>query len=134
MDPKNRSVDNQNRIYVPFYDSIALNYYKDVAKDRPHLNLDVIQLPETITQAYVKSIDHHPGILSLSLREEFDHKSQKTILRGLPFVVPGGRFNEMYGWDSYFEAVGLLVDGRIELARSMTENFFYGKKCFPCWV
>jgi neutral trehalase len=19
------------------------------------------------------------------------------------FVVPGGRFNEMYGWDSYFE-------------------------------
>lgn len=102
-----------------------MDYYIKVAKDRPHLNLDVIKLPEVITPAYVKSIDLHPGILSLALREEFDPKTQKTILRGLPFVVPGGRFNEMYGWDSYFEALGLLVDGRVELARSMTENFFY---------
>lgn len=28
---------------------------------------------------------------------------------GLPFLVPGGRFNEMYGWDSYFIALGLLL-------------------------
>ena len=28
-----------------------------------------------------------------------------------PYVVPGGRFNEMYGWDSYFIQVGLLRDG-----------------------
>ena len=27
------------------------------------------------------------------------------------YVVPGGRFNEMYGWDSYFILVGLLRDG-----------------------
>src|SRR5213595_3954576 len=41
------------------------------------------------------------------------------------YVVPGGRFNEMYGWDSYFIIVGLLRDGRIELARGMVENFFF---------
>jgi alpha,alpha-trehalase len=42
-----------------------------------------------------------------------------------PYVVPGGRFNEMYGWDSYFIIRGLLEDGRRELARGMIENFFY---------
>jgi alpha,alpha-trehalase len=31
----------------------------------------------------------------------------------------------MYGWDSYFEALGLLIDGRIELARGMLDNFCY---------
>ena len=42
-----------------------------------------------------------------------------------PYVVPGGRFNEMYGWDSYFIQVGLLRDGEIDLARDMVDNFLY---------
>jgi alpha,alpha-trehalase len=41
------------------------------------------------------------------------------------YVVPGGRFNEMYGWDSYFIIRGLVRDGRIELAKGMVENFFF---------
>jgi alpha,alpha-trehalase len=42
-----------------------------------------------------------------------------------PYVVPGGRFNEMYGWDSYFIEVGLLRDGELARARDMVENFSY---------
>jgi alpha,alpha-trehalase len=41
------------------------------------------------------------------------------------YVVPGGRFNEMYGWDSYFIIRGLLQAGRIDLARGMVDNFFF---------
>jgi alpha,alpha-trehalase len=41
------------------------------------------------------------------------------------YVVPGGRFNEMYGWDSYFIIRGLLRAGRVELARGMLDNFFF---------
>ncbi len=41
------------------------------------------------------------------------------------YVVPGGRFNEMYGWDSYFIIRGLLLAGRLELARGMVDNFFF---------
>ncbi len=41
------------------------------------------------------------------------------------YVVPGGRFNEMYGWDSYFILLGLVHDGRIALAKGMVENFFF---------
>jgi alpha,alpha-trehalase len=42
-----------------------------------------------------------------------------------PYVVPGGRFNEMYGWDSYFILVGLLRDGEVARAKDMVDNFLY---------
>jgi len=42
-----------------------------------------------------------------------------------PYVVPGGMFNEMYGWDSYFIIRGLLEDGRLDLAREIVNNFFF---------
>src|SRR5256714_4973758 len=42
-----------------------------------------------------------------------------------PYVVPGGRFNEMYGWDSYFTQVGLVRDDEMVLATNMTDNFLY---------
>ena len=41
------------------------------------------------------------------------------------YVVPGGRFNEMYGWDSYFIIRGLLESGRVDLAKGMVDNFFF---------
>lgn len=41
------------------------------------------------------------------------------------YVVPGGRFNEMYGWDSYFIVLGLLRDHRLEMAKGMVRNFFF---------
>ncbi|MBW4613385.1 MAG: alpha,alpha-trehalase [Desmonostoc vinosum HA7617-LM4] len=42
-----------------------------------------------------------------------------------PYVVPGGRFNEMYGWDSYFILLGLLRDGELDLAKSQVEQLLY---------
>ena len=41
------------------------------------------------------------------------------------YVVPGGFFNEMYGWDSYFIVLGLLADRRSALARDMVENALF---------
>lgn len=40
-----------------------------------------------------------------------------------PYVVPGGRYDEIYYWDSYFTMLGLLESGRIDLVRSMVANF-----------
>ena len=42
-----------------------------------------------------------------------------------PYVVPGGRFREVYYWDSYFTMLGLIESGRSELVRSMLDNFAY---------
>lgn len=40
-----------------------------------------------------------------------------------PYVVPGGRFREIYYWDSYFTLLGLKADGQDGLVESMIENF-----------
>ncbi|QKG52885.1 alpha,alpha-trehalase TreF [Hymenobacter sp. BRD67] len=42
-----------------------------------------------------------------------------------PYVVPGGRFREMYYWDSYFTMLGLREAGRTTLLRDMVANFAY---------
>ena len=42
-----------------------------------------------------------------------------------PYVVPGGRFNEMYGWDSYFIILGLEADHKEALAKGMVDNFLF---------
>ena len=40
-----------------------------------------------------------------------------------PYVVPGGRFREVYYWDSYFTMLGLIESGRTDLVKSMLDNF-----------
>ena len=39
------------------------------------------------------------------------------------YVVPGGRFRELYYWDSYFTMLGLQAAGRHDLLAAMVENF-----------
>ncbi|KAJ2571340.1 alpha,alpha-trehalase nth1, partial [Coemansia sp. RSA 1836] len=73
---------------------------------------------------YVKSINDQFGILAMAADISHD-AGGRLVYKPLPFVVPGGRFNEQYGWDSYFEALGLLADGRPQLAKNMVDNFVY---------
>src|SRR3989442_2998393 len=54
-----------------------------------------------------------------------DIKEHGLLYLPYPYVVPGGRFNEMYGWDSYFTQVGLVRDDEMPLAKNMTDNFLY---------
>jgi alpha,alpha-trehalase len=42
-----------------------------------------------------------------------------------PFVVPGGRFREIYYWDSYFTMLGLQESGRRVLLEDMVRDFAY---------
>ena len=42
-----------------------------------------------------------------------------------PYVVPGGRFREVYYWDSYFTMLGLIESGRTDLVKNMLDNFAY---------
>uniref|UniRef100_A0A1D1XJN9 Trehalase n=1 Tax=Anthurium amnicola TaxID=1678845 RepID=A0A1D1XJN9_9ARAE len=123
-DPKNRTADHSPRIYIPYDEDEQYQYYTNVAETRPHLNLQVERLPKEITPEYVKSINDRPGILALAMHRNVDNQGNVT-LKGVPFIVPGGRFNEMYGWDSYFETLGLVLDNRIEMAKGMVDNFVY---------
>jgi alpha,alpha-trehalase len=42
-----------------------------------------------------------------------------------PYVVPGGRFREVYYWDSYFTMLGLEGDGQHQLAVDLLKNFAF---------
>jgi alpha,alpha-trehalase len=42
-----------------------------------------------------------------------------------PYIVPGGRFQEIYYWDSYFTMLGLSVSGRFDLIENMVDNFSF---------
>ncbi|MBH8555331.1 alpha,alpha-trehalase [Nostocaceae cyanobacterium CENA357] len=53
-----------------------------------------------------------------------DHEHGLLYLPG-SYVVPGGRFNEMYGWDSYFILLGLLRDEEWDLAQSQVDQLLY---------
>lgn len=88
-DTKNRTNDQQTRIYIPYLDAFAYEYFKEVSRTKPHLNLDVVKLPELITPKYVKSIDRHPGLLSLGLRKTLDIQTGSLVVRGVPYTVPG---------------------------------------------
>ncbi len=57
-------------------------------------------------------------------------KTQGLLYLPHPYVVPGGRFNEMYGWDSYFIQVGLDRDGENQMAKNMADNFLYEVKYY----
>ncbi|HKT10254.1 MAG TPA: trehalase family glycosidase [Terriglobia bacterium] len=52
-------------------------------------------------------------------------KPQGLLYLPNPYVVPGGMFNEMYGWDSYFIIRGLIEDDRLDFAKGIVNNFFF---------
>lgn len=54
-----------------------------------------------------------------------DLSQQGLLYLPKPYIVPGGQFNEMYGWDSYFILLGLEADHRESLARGMVDNFLF---------
>ena len=54
-----------------------------------------------------------------------DNQPEGLLYLEHPYVVPGGQFNEMYGWDSYFIIRGLLRDHHVDLAKGIVENFFF---------
>jgi len=65
----------------------------------------------------------------MQLPEDLDSlKTQGLLYLPKPYVVPGGRFNEMYGWDSYFIQIGLLRDGETGMAKNMADDFIYQVK------
>jgi alpha,alpha-trehalase len=98
--------------------------------------------PERCWPVYLSNRED-PGNIGIILRETMGTEAfDKITLRPLPreleqidehgllylpgrYVVPGGRFNEMYGWDSWFIAMGLLLDGEEESARTLVDQMIY---------
>ena len=50
-------------------------------------------------------------------------KNTSLIPLPYPYIVPGGRFREVYYWDSYFTMLGLQEAGRYAVMENMIDNF-----------
>jgi len=74
-----------------------------------------------------QTIEEHIRALWPVLTRQADTPDPRSSLIALPnpYVVPGGRFREVYYWDSYFTMLGLIASGRTDLVKSMLDNFAY---------
>lgn len=74
-----------------------------------------------------RNMEAHIRALWPALTQSPDEASRVSSLLPLPneYVVPGGRFREVYYWDSYFTMLGLVESGRTDLVESMLDNFAY---------
>jgi len=104
VDPK---LAENSVLYLPAELAVPSN----IAEMQKRCHIQVKSLPEKITKpGQIDPVKLDPqGLLYL------EHN----------YVVPGGRFNEMYGWDTYFIVRGLVRAGRIEMAKGMIENFLF---------
>lgn len=120
-----------------FADAKPKSSYADVltryAKIKDHTNFDLAefissqfeleQIGELSASQRSTDINEHIEQLWQILRKPADVQSQGSLIP-LPnaYIVPGGRFQEIYYWDSYFTAVGLIHSGKIELVNNMLDN------------
>jgi alpha,alpha-trehalase len=79
-------------------------------------------------QSEEKPIEQHLENLWIVLQRQpnADQEGLSTLLPlPYPYIVPGGRFREVYYWDSYFTMLGLRAHGRTDLIQNMVDNFAY---------
>jgi alpha,alpha-trehalase len=97
----------------------ALRHFVDENFSLPALALSVPSVPEH------KSVTAHIDGLWGQLTRTTSSAAPFASLLPLPkpYVVPGGRFREIYYWDSYFTMLGLIESGRHELVQDMVDDF-----------
>lgn len=110
-----------------------LEHYGQV-KDTPNFDLatfvhDNFDLPTNNSGDFqsdlTKSITAHITSLWPVLTRQPDKAQSSLIPLPHPYVVPGGRFREVYYWDSYFTMLGLQISKRVDLIENMVDNFAF---------
>ncbi len=123
-----------------FVDCTPKRAIKDIMYDfglhkGPNLDLkkfveDNFNLPQSPNIKYVtkeKDVVAHINSLWSVLKRQPDKASEGSSLLPLPhpYIVPGGRFREVYYWDSYFTMLGLKESGELQSIENMVDNFAY---------
>ncbi|MCC5612480.1 hypothetical protein LC612_38740, partial [Nostoc sp. CHAB 5834] len=86
-----------------------------------------IPITSTFTPDKQRSVSEHIDRLwaVLTRQPEDEEPGGSLIPLPNPYVVPGGRFREIYYWDTYFTMLGLKEAGRTDLIGQMVDNFAY---------
>lgn len=119
---------------IPLFDTDFIEARYSAEKNTDGFNLKTFVLRHfTIPQ-------YQPGLSETGIRKPIKeyiislwnsltrvNKTARGSLLALPhpYVAPGGRFDELYYWDSYFTMLGLSASNRLDLVESMIENFTF---------
>ena len=87
-----------------------------------HFELPKVFAGDFKTTAGTNTSEHINNLWAVLTREP-DEKRGSLIPLPHPYIVPGGRFGEVYYWDSYFTMLGLKTSGRIDMIENMVGNF-----------
>lgn len=115
---------------------LILEAYRELRTNDAHFDLrrfvhEQFDPPEVHASHYVSApgqplLEHIDGLWNVLTRRPDEHPGQSSLLAlPHPYVVPGGRFGELYYWDSYFTMLGLAESGRKDLMSAMADNFAY---------
>lgn len=102
-----RAADGNFHLYAPESDPAAVEKLR--RQSRRRRDVFVTPIPRRRGRVWQRRLEQNAGIAYLPR----------------PYLVPGGMFTEMYGWDSYFQARGALASGQLEIARDVCENLAY---------
>lgn len=131
--------------------SAVKTYIKQTWKTltRSHANIVTAAFDEKIEHStgqpwpiYISAQENYEQVMAKLQESLAPEKLERISLRLLPpevdqieqhgllylpgkYVVPGGRFNELYGWDSYFIFLGLMRDEEYTLAHSLVDQLLY---------
>ncbi len=106
--------------------SIGGELSKEALKD---FVLQHFELPSSTSTDFKADISRPPmkhiEALWEVLTRQADEVKEGSSLIPLPkpYIVPGGRFGEIYYWDSYFTMLGLAESGRYDMIENMLDNF-----------
>ena len=98
-----------------------------VEKQQPDFDLRRFISQNFILEGHFLGMNAHIRSMWAQLYKPARKAPQHSTLIPLPhpYIVPGGRFQEIYYWDSYFTCLGLAVSGHIDWIESMVANFAY---------
>ncbi len=110
-----------------------INLYKS-QKDLPEFDLRSFikinfQEPPAIASNFqserTRSAEEHINFLWDELTRQPASAESSLLQLPYPYIVPGGRFREIFYWDSYFTMLGLRESGKITMIENMVDNFAF---------
>ncbi len=118
---------------VPKEDLSLIRDHYESEKNDPEFDLvsfvhQYFKEPDPVSSDYTsdpnESLEVHLKKLWPVLTRKPQNKTNDSLIP-LPhdYVVPGGRFREIYYWDSFFTMLGLQVSNRVDLIENMVDNF-----------
>ncbi len=90
---------------------------------------EYFSVPKSYSTKYVtvtgRPIVEHFEMLWNELTRQPEEGESSLIPLPYPYIVPGGRFREIFYWDSYFTMLGLQVSRKIDMIQNMVDNFSF---------